>query len=324
MKAVLCHAFGSPDDLTLEETASPPVTAGAVKIRVRACGVNFPDLLLVQGLYQLRPPFPFSPGLEVAGDIIEVGAGVASPRVGDRVIATMMYGGYAEEVVAPAALTMPMPAAMSYEHGAGFPLVYGTAHVGLAHRAQLQAGETLLVLGAAGGVGLAAVELGKKLGARVIAAASTPEKLALARVYGADDAINYSSESLRDRVKHLTGGQGADVIFDPVGGDLFDQAVRRIAWEGRYLVIGFASGRIPSLPANIALLKNASLVGLFWGAYLQRNPAVIRDSFARLLQWYADGELKPHIHKTFPLDEAPAALRELMERRAMGKVLLTT
>ncbi len=323
MKAVLCHAFGSPDDLTLEDAASPDVTAGAVKIRVRACGVNFPDVLIVQGLYQLKPPFPFSPGLEVAGDVIAVGAGISQPRVGDRVIATMMYGGFAEEVVVPAALTLPMPAEMTYQHGAGFPLVYGTAHLGLVHRAKLQAGETLLVLGAAGGVGLAAVELGTLLGARVIAAASTPEKLALARAYGATDTINYTSGNLRDRVKDLTSGTGADVIFDPVGGDLFDQAVRRIAWEGRYLVIGFASGRIPSLPANIALLKNASLVGLFWGAYLQRNPAVIRDSFTQLLNWYAAGELKPHIHKTFPLEEAPAALRELMERRALGKVLLT-
>lgn len=324
MKAVLCHAFGSPDDLTLEDVASPPVPAGAVKIRVRACGVNFPDVLLVQGLYQLQPPFPFSPGLEVAGDVFAVGAGVETPRVGERVIATMMYGGFAEEVVVPAEMALPMHAGMSYEHGAGFPLVYGTAHVGLAHRAQLKSGETLLVLGAAGGVGLAAVELGKLLGARVIAAASTAEKLELTRAYGADDTIDYSNENLRDRVADLTGGKGVDVIFDPVGGDLFDQAARRIAWEGRYLVIGFASGRIPSLPANIALLKNASLVGLFWGAYWQRDPAVIRDSFTQLLKWCAEGKLKPHIHKSFPLDAAPAALRELMERRALGKVVLTT
>lgn len=323
MKAVLCRAFGSPADLKLEEIASPPVSAGAVKIRVRACGVNFPDVLLIQGRYQLQPSFPFSPGLEVAGDVIEVGEGVTAPGLGDRVIATMMYGGFAQEVVAPAELTLPMPADMSYEDGAGFALAYGTAHVGLAHRAQLQAGETLLVLGAAGGVGLAAVELGKLLGARVIAAASSPQKLELTRAYGAGDALNYSRENLRDRIKALTGGRGVDVIFDPVGGDLFDQAARRIAWEGRYLVVGFASGRIPSLPANIALLKNASLVGLFWGAYLQHNPAVIRASFALLLAWYAAGRLKPHIHRTFPLAEAPAALRELTERRALGKVLLT-
>ena len=323
MKAILCQAFGSPDDLTVGDIPSPRVRTGTVKIRVRACGVNFPDLLMIQGLYQLQPPFPFSPGLEVAGDVVEVGEGVEHPRIGERVMATMMYGGFAEQVVVPVESVLPMPAEMSYGQAAGFPLVYGTAHVALTHRGQLQAGETLLVLGAAGGVGLAAVELGALLGARVIAAASTPRKLELARSYGADALINYSTENLRDQVKALTEGRGADVIFDPVGGDLFDQAARRIAWEGRYLVIGFASGRIPSLPANIALLKNAALVGVFWGAYLRHDPAVIRKSFAQLLAWYAAGKIQPHIHKTFPLKDAALALRELMERRAMGKVLLT-
>ncbi len=323
MKAVLCQAFGSPDDLTVEDIPSPAIRADAVKIRLRACGVNFPDSLMIQGLYQLQPPFPFSPGLEVAGDIIEVGESVERPRIGDRVMATMMYGGFAEEVVVAADSVLPMPAEMSYEHGAGFPLVYGSSHLALTHRGRLQAGETLLVLGAAGGVGLAAVELGALLGARVIAAASTPQKLELARSYGADETINYSSENLSDQVKALTEGRGADVIFDPVGGDHFDQAVRRIAWEGRYLVIGFASGRIPSLLANIALLKNASIVGLFWGAYLQHNPEVIRNSFTQLLDWYVAGKIQPHIHKTFPLEDAALALRELMDRRAMGKVLLT-
>ena len=279
---------------------------------------------MIQGLYQLKPPFPFSPGLEVAGDIVEVAEDVHHLKVGQRVMATMMYGGFAEEVVVPAAAILPMPPEMSYEHGAGFPLVYGTSHLALTHRAQLQAGETLLVLGAAGGVGLTAVELGKRLGARVIAAASTGEKLELARAYGADDLINYTSENLRDRLNELTDGRGVDVIYDPVGGDLFDQAVRRLAWEGRYLVIGFASGRIPSLPANIALLKNASIVGTFWGAYLRNDPGIIRDSFAKLTDCYAAGLLKPHIHQVFALDEAPSALRQLMDRRAMGKVLLKT
>ena len=255
MKAVLCKSFGAPDQLTVEDHASPPVKKGEVKIRVRACGVNFPDALMIQGLYQMKPSFPFSPGLEVAGDIIEVGQGVDAERVGQRIMATMMFGGFAEEVVVPQSAALPMPENMSYESGAGFPLVYGTAHVALSHRARLQAGETLLVLGAAGGVGLAGVEIGKLIGARVIAAASSAQKLALARSRGADEAINYSDENLRDRVKSLTEDRGADVIFDPVGGDIFDQAVRRIAWEGRYLVIGFASGRIPTLPANIALLK---------------------------------------------------------------------
>ena len=324
MKAVLCQAFGPPESLALEEVPSPPTPAGAVKIRVRACGVNFPDVLLVQGLYQLKPPFPFSPGLEVAGEITQVGAKVNTLRVGQRVMAIMMYGGFAEEVVVPAAMALPVPDKISDALGAAFPLAYGTAHVALTHRAQLKAGETLLVLGAAGGVGLAAVELGKLLGARVIAATSTAEKLALAQAYGAEELIQYTSEDLSDRVKALTDGRGADVIFDPVGGDQFDAAARRIAWEGRYLTVGFASGRIPALPANIALLKNASFVGIYWGAYWQHDPAVIRKSFDQLQPWIASGALKPHIHRIFPLADAAAALRLLMERRAMGKVLLTT
>jgi len=324
MKAVLCQQFGTPEDLSVADVPSPPLGAGQVRIAVRACGVNFPDVLMIRGLYQLKPPFPFSPGLEVAGDIIEVASDVRGLQVGERVMATMMYGGFAEEVVVPAAALLPMPAEMSYEHGAGFSLVYGTSHVALTHRAQLKAGETLLVLGAAGGVGLTAVELGKRLGAEVIAAASTPQKLELARAYGADQLINYTRENLRDRLNELTDGRGVDVIYDPVGGDIFDQALRRLAWEGRYLVIGFASGRIPSLPANIALLKNASIVGTFWGAYLQHDPGVIRASFAVLTDWYAAGALKPHIHKVFALDEAASALRQLMDRRAAGKVLIKT
>jgi len=324
MKAVLCHSFGPPENLSAADIPSPPLEDGQVRIAVRACGVNFPDALMIQGLYQFKPAFPFSPGLEVAGDIIEVAADVNELAVGARVMATMMFGGFAEEVVVPAATVLPMPDGMSYEQGAGFCLAYGTSHIALTHRARLQANETLLVLGAAGGLGLTAVELGKIIGARVIAAASSPAKLELARSYGADDTILYTGENLRDRLNALTDGRGVDVIFDPVGGDIFDQAVRRIAWEGRYLVIGFASGRIPSLPLNIALLKNASIVGLFWGAYLQNNPRVIRESFLELAALYAAGVLKPHIHQVFPLDEAASALRELMNRRAMGKILLKT
>lgn len=323
MKAVLCKAFGTPETLVVEEVDSPAVTGGEVKIRVRACGVNFPDVLMIQGLYQVKPPFPFSPGLEVSGDVIEVGAGVDNLQVGQRVMAVLNYGGFAEEVVVPAMMAIPLPPNMSYEDAAGFPLVYGTSHVALAHRGKLQAGETLLVLGAAGGVGLTAVELGKLMGAKVIAAASTAEKLTLTQEYGADEIINYSTENLRDRVKDLTDGKGADVIYDPVGGDMFDMAIRRVAWEGRYLVIGFASGRIPEAPANIPLLKNSSIVGVFWGAYLLNDPTVIVKSFRELLTWYAEGKLKPHIHKTFALDEAHLAITELMERRAMGKVLVT-
>lgn len=323
MKAILCKTFGTPDTLVLEEIESPTVKAGEVKIRVRAAGVNFPDALMIQGLYQVKPPFPFSPGLEVAGDIIEIGAGVDNLQVGERVIAIVNYGAYAEEVVVPAMTVLPMPANMSYEEGAGFPLVYGTSHVALKHRGKLQAGETVLVLGAAGGVGLTAVELSKLMGAKVIAAASTAEKLALTRDYGADETIDYTSENLSDRIKQLTNGRGVDVVYDPVGGDNFDTAVRRVAWEGRYLIIGFASGRIPELPANIPLLKNASIVGVFWGGYLLNNPSVIMNSFQELLTWYAQGKLKPYIHKTFPLENAADAITELMERRAMGKVLVT-
>ena len=322
MKAILCRRFGPPEDLTLEQIPSPQVRDGAVKIGLRACGVNFPDVLLIQGLYQFKPPFPFSPGLEVAGDIVEVGAGVVGFRPGQRVMATLPQGGFAEEVVAPAAVVTPLPADISFEKAAAFPLAYGTAHIALTRRAQLRAGESMLVLGAAGGVGLAAVELGARLGANVIAAASSEEKLALAQSYGARHLIDYAREDLGDRVKSLTGGRGVDVVFDPVGGDAFDQAVRRIAWEGRYLVVGFASGRIPALPANIALLKNASLVGVYWGAYWQHDPAVIKQSFAELLPLIVDGEIKPRIQQTFPLADAAAALRELMDRRVMGKVLI--
>lgn len=323
MKAVICNEFGSIDKLILADVPSPSAGDGQIKIRVRACGVNFPDLLLVQGLYQLKPPLPFSPGLEVAGEVVEVGAGATGLEVGQRVVSTLMWGGFAEEVVVPAVMPMAMSPAISFAEAAAIPLAYGTAHVALTHRAQLKADETLLVLGAAGGVGLAAVKLGKLLGARVIAAASTEEKLSLASEYGADETINYSSESLRDRVKALTNGRGADVIFDPVGGDLFDQAVRRIAWEGRYLVIGFASGRIPAVPANIALLKNASIVGLFWGAYWQHDPEVIRRSMEQLMDLLETGAIKPHISKTYPLDEAVSALRELQQRRALGKLVVT-
>ncbi len=322
MKAILCRRFGPPEDLTLEDLPSPQVQAGTVKIALRACGVNFPDVLMIQGLYQFKPPFPFSPGLEVAGSIVEVGDGVADLKPGQPVMATLTHGGFAEEAVAPAAVLTPLPADISFEQAASFPLAYGTAHIALTRRANLQAGETLLVLGAAGGVGLAAVELGARLGAHVIAAASSEEKLALAESYGARELIDYSRENLSERLKALTDGRGVDVVFDPVGGDAFDQAARRIAWEGRYLVVGFASGRIPSLPANIALLKNASLVGVYWGAYFQNDPAVIRRSFAELLPMVAAGEIKPRIHKTFPLSDATAALRELMDRRVMGKALL--
>ena len=324
MKAILCKEYTQPDGLVYEEVESPQVRGGEVKIAVKAAGLNFPDLLMIQGLYQMKPPFPFSPGLEVAGDIIEVGEGVTNRKVGDRVIGIVNYGGFAEEVCAPAIMTLPMPENMSYEHGAGFPLTYGTSHVALAHRAKLQAGETLLVLGAAGGVGLTAVELGKLMGANIIAAASTEEKLALTREYGAAHTINYVEQNIRDEVKSITGGKYADIIYDPVGGDAFDTAIRCVAWEGRYLVIGFASGRIPELAVNRVLLKNSSLVGVFWGAYALNQPQVLQDSFTQLLTWYAEGKLKPHIDRTLPLENAPEAFHMMANRQVKGKVILTT
>lgn len=324
MKAILCKEFTQPDGLVYEDVPSPKVRAGEVKIAVKAAGINFPDLLMVQGLYQMKPPFPFSPGLEVAGDIIEVGEGVSNRQVGDRVIGIVNYGGFAEEVVAPSMMTLPMPESMSYEHGAGFPLTYGTSHVALAHRAKLQEGETLLVLGAAGGVGLTAVELGTLMGAKVIAAASNEEKLALTQTYGASHTINYLETNLRDEMKKITQGNYADVVYDPVGGDTFDTAVRCVAWEGRYLVIGFASGRIPELAANRVLLKNSSLVGVFWGAYALNDPQVMQESFKTLLTWYAQGQLKPHIDRTFPLKNAAEALAVMANRQAKGKLILTT
>lgn len=322
MKAILCHAFGEPDTLTLEDIPSPKLEAGTVKIKIRAAGVNFPDLLLIQGLYQMKPSFPFSPGIEVAGDIIEVGDGVTDRKVGDRVIGILLYGGFAEEAVVPAFMTMPMPENMSYKDGAVFPVVYGTSHIALWDRANLQAGETLLVLGASGGVGLTAVELGKLMGATVIAAASTPEKLALTQAYGADHVINYSEENIRDQMKKITSGKMANVVYDPVGGDAFDTAIRCVSWAGRYLVIGFASGRIPEVAVNRMLLKNSALMGVFWGAYAQNDPAVMQQSFQTLLGWYAEGKLKPHIDKTFALENAADALTTIAKRQAKGKLVV--
>jgi NADPH:quinone reductase len=323
MKAIICKEFAPLDKLVYGEMESPALRGGEVKIAVKAAGINFPDVLMVQGLYQVKPSFPFSPGLELAGDVIAVGAGVTDRYIGQRVIAIVNYGGFAEEAVAPAMMTLPMPDSMSYEQGACFPLVYGTSHIALEYRAKLQAGETLLVLGAAGGVGLTAVELGKLMGAKVIAAASTEDKLALCRDYGADDTINYSQEDLRESVKKITEGRFADVIYDPVGGDLFDSAIRSTAWASRYLVIGFASGRIPEVAINRLLLKNSSLVGVFWGAYALNQPQVLQESFTTLLKWFVEGKLKPHIDQSFPLEHAVDALHVLANRQAKGKIVLT-
>ncbi|MEO8104396.1 MAG: NADPH:quinone oxidoreductase family protein, partial [Betaproteobacteria bacterium] len=273
MKAVVCRQWGGPETLVIEDIDLPAPNAGEVRIRVRAAGVNFPDVLIIQKKYQLQPPLPFSPGAEISGEVVSVGEGVTHLRAGDQVVSFCGIGGFAEEVIAPAAVTLPMPPGVPFELAAVFSLAYGTSWHAVRDRAALQAGETMLVLGAAGGVGLAAVEIGKALGARVVAAASTDEKLEICRQHGADALINYSRDDLREAIKRECGKNGPNVIYDPVGGKFSEQAFRCIAWRGRYLVVGFADGEIPALPLNLALLKGASLVGVFWGEFAKREPA---------------------------------------------------
>lgn len=322
MRAVLCKQFGPPESLVIEDVPSPPLGPGQVRIRVEACGINFPDTLIIANKYQFKPPLPFSPGGEVAGVITEIAGGVDGWKPGDRVIAMCGWGGFVEELVVDAGRLMRTPDAMDSVIAAGFTMTYGTSHYALKDRANLQPGESLLVLGAAGGVGLAAVEIGRVMGARVIAAASSDEKLEVCRRHGADECINYSRESLKDRVKELTGGAGADVIYDPVGGDLFDAAFRTIAWEGRYLIIGFADGRIPSLAMNLVLLKGCQVVGVFWGSFTARDPERNQRNLAELADWCAQGKLKPLVSATYPLEEAATALRSMLERKVTGKIVL--
>jgi len=325
MKAICCREWGAPDVLRLEDVESPSFKPHQVRIRVHAAGVNFADSLMVGGTYQVKPPFPFTPGLEAAGEIIEAGSAVDGLRAGQRVLAVLRNGGgYAEEIALDAAAVVPIPDRMDFVTAAAFPVAYGTSHFALTHRGHLQPGETLLVLGAAGGVGLTAVEIGKAMGARVIAAAGGAEKLEVARSRGADELIGYKEESIRDRVRELTGGKGADVVYDPVGGDAFDQALRAVNWEARMLVIGFAAGRIQAVPANLILVKNISVIGVVWGAQAERDPPLISRNLAELLHWWEAGKLKPLVAKTFPLAEASAALTALLSRRHAGKIVLET
>lgn len=300
----------------------PPPGSGQVKIAVHAAGLNFPDTLMVAGKYQVKPPLPFSPGMECAGVVMEVGAGVSEVKTGDRVMASPGVGAMAEEVIAPAAGTFRIPDSMSFEQAAGFPVTYGTTYYALVDRARLKPGEVLMVHGAAGGVGSNAVEIGKILGATVIATAGSDAKLEVARGYGADHTINYSTESIKDRTRALTLDRGADVIFDPVGGDVFDESLRCIAPEGRLLVIGFASGRIPSAPANLMLLKDASLVGVFWGGFTKRDPGRNRANFEAMFRWFEAGKLHPPVSKVFPLEAVPQAMNALLSRQATGKLVI--
>ncbi|MGE5269381.1 MAG: NADPH:quinone oxidoreductase family protein [Thiohalocapsa sp.] len=325
MKAILCHRWGGPETLRFEKVARRNLMPNEARIRVHACGVNFADTLMVAGTYQVKPEFPFTPGLEAAGEVIETGAAVRHLTPGQRVLAVLRFGGgYAEEIAVDADAAVPLPEAMDYVTAAAFPVAYGTAHFALTHRGNLKPGESLLVLGAAGGVGLAAVEVGKQLGARIIAAAGGPDKLAVAQAHGADALIDYRQESIRDRVRELTAGLGADVVFDPVGGDAFDQALRAVNWEARMLVIGFAAGRIQAVPANLILVKNISVIGVVWGAQAARDPVLISRNLAELLRWWEAGRLHPLVARTFPLAKAGAAMQALLSRAHPGKIVLTT
>jgi NADPH2:quinone reductase len=322
LKALLCKQFGPPESLVLEDVPSPVPGAGEVVISIKAASVNFPDVLIIQNKYQFKPPLPFSPGSELAGVVKEVGAGVSNVKPGDKVIAFTAYGAFAEEVKTEAARLLPLPEGMSYEAGASFILTYGTTDHALRDRAQLKEGESLLVLGAAGGVGVAAIEIGKALGARVIACASSDDKLAVCREHGADDTVNYATEDLRERIKTLTGGRGADVVYDAVGGPYTEPAFRSIAWRGRHVVIGFAAGDIPKLPLNLPLLKGASVVGVFWGDFTRREPQAFAESARQLARWYREGRLRPHVSASFPLERAPEAMNLLASRKAKGKVVI--
>ena len=323
MRALLCKEFGPPEALVMDEVDDPVAGNGQVVIDVHACAVNFPDVLMIQNMYQFKPPLPFSPGAEVAGVVSSVGEGVSGLSVGDRVIASPGWGGLAEKVVTNADSIIPLPDDVDFVHASSFLYAYGTSQYALKDRGHLAPGETLVVLGAAGGVGLAAVELGAVMGANVIAAASTDEKLELCRQYGASMTINYSTEDLKTRIRELTGGAGADVVYDAVGGQYSEPALRSMAWEGRFLVIGFAAGEIPKVPLNLALLKSCDIVGVFWGAFVGRERDRHRRNIEELMQWWREGKLRPHVSSTYPLERAGEAIRELADRKAKGKVVVT-
>ncbi len=322
MRAVVCKEFGPPEKLVVEELPTPEFTDHQVLLGVKAAGVNFPDLLIIENKYQFKPPLPFSPGGEVSGVVLAVGSKVTTLKPGDRVLGAPGFGGFAEELAIDARNCVPIPDAMPFDVAAAFLFTYGTSHYALKDRAALKPGETLLVLGAAGGVGLAAVELGKAMGAKVIAAASSAEKLAVCREHGADEGIDYSQEDLKERIKALTGGNGADVIYDPVGGDFSEAAFRSIAWEGRFLVIGFAAGPIPKIPLNLVLLKGAQIVGVFWGSFTMREPQRHQANIQELMDWYTSGKVKPRVDVTYPFARVADALGDLAARRVKGKVVL--
>ncbi|GGC91828.1 NADPH:quinone oxidoreductase family protein [Undibacterium terreum] len=322
MKAIVCKAWGLPDTLVVEDLPDVTPGPGQVAIDVKAAGVNFPDVLIIQNKYQFKPELPFTPGSELSGVVRAVGEGVSNAKVGDKVIAFIGHGAFAQQVVVPAQAIMPIPPGMDFDTAAAITLTYGTSHHAVVDRAQLKAGETMLVLGAAGGVGLAAIEIGKALGARVIAAASSDEKLAICKEHGADVTINYSTGDLREAIKAATDGKGPDVIYDPVGGIYAEPAFRSIGWRGRYLVVGFANGEIPKLPLNLTLLKGASLVGVFWGEFAKREPKANLAAMREMMGWLAEGKIRPHISGRYALADTATALNDIAARKVTGKVVI--
>ncbi len=319
----MCKGYGPPESLVVEEVDDPRAGDRQVVVDVMACAVNFPDVLIIQNLYQFQPPLPFSPGAEIAGVVSSVGSAVDGVQVGDRIFASPGWGGLAEKIAVDAGSLIPIPDGIDFAAASSFLYAYGTSHYALKDRGHLQPGETLVVLGAAGGVGLAAVELGALMGANVIAAASSDDKLELCREYGASTTINYATEDLKLRIRELTGGAGADLVYDPVGGPYSEPALRSTAWEGRFLVIGFAAGDIPAIPLNLALLKGCQIVGVFWGAFVGREPDRHRRNVEELVDWWRTGRLRPHVSSTYPLERAGEALRELVDRKAKGKIVVT-
>ena len=323
MKAALCKRLEGPDGIEIADVPEPKPGPGEALVKVNAAALNFFDTLITRGKYQARPDLPFSPAAEIAGVVEAVGDGVAGVRAGERVMAYLGWGGAREKVVAPVDALVPIPAGVSDEIAAGVSVTYGTAIHGLTDRAQLRSGETVAVLGAAGGAGLAAVEIAKLLGARVIAVASSPEKLEVCRRHGADDLLNYEETDLKNGLRALTDGTGVDIVYDCVGGDAAEAALRALGWQGRFLVVGFASGEIPAIALNLLLLKGAAAIGVFWGEALRRDPAGHKRNMTQVLDWVAQGKLRPHIHATYPLADIRAAIGVLDRREAVGKVVLT-
>lgn len=322
MKALLCTELGSLDSLAVHDVPAPRPGTDEVVVQVKASALNYPDVLMVKGLYQTKPPLPFSPGVELAGIVKEVGEGVTTLQAGDRVVGYIGHGGFAEEAVAPADRLTALPDGMPFDLGAAFGVAYGTSLHALQECARLRKGETLLVLGAAGGVGLAAVEIGKVMGAHVIAAASTEDKLAACRQAGADDLVNYATQDLRQRLREIVGDAGVDVVYDPVGGPYSEPALRSTAWAGRFLVVGFAAGEIPRIPLNLALLRERSIVGVYWGDWTRRDPEGQARNVRQLVQWIDDGRIKPLIDQRVSLRDAPAAMKRLANREVKGKVVV--